>query len=427
MNDNYLESSKTFIVYIVLVIYLVLSPVSGMLNVLGVMQPIPWIYFILMFLVLYLFLKLLQLHHTPVTREVSIPYIIGLGLLIYVIYAELISGTMLMHDLPRLADTTQTLLASTIILFIFFFIAGSKLVDLNNLLQKKPFKVLTLLFYLFYCAAICWTAYTLNSAVTVNTNTLITLNANFNYLFISDTFAIFTFIVMWLVFQSTTLRWLIAINSMALLYVTRSRTVFFLFIFCLFITVILQTKNKKNWLILGIIALLFFALGGNDLIFNNQNSIIFSLIFDTSHDESFISRQELFTNGMKVLKDYWVLGLPLAEVWIESPGEYFHNFLSFWVCFGILPFTCFVALSIYCVSKLITLLRIDPLNKLTMFLVIYFLFVYIEIITSRAYVYPYVWACLSTVPVVSNHFSGKKAKTIIEKLNRHAEEGSQVQ
>ncbi|MGI6436211.1 MAG: O-antigen ligase family protein [Syntrophomonadaceae bacterium] len=406
MYDRYWEKSKTWIVYSILLIYLVLSPVSGMLSVIGIMPSVPWIYLILLLLILYLILNFIQLPDIRFTPAVNVYYMIGAGLLVYVIYAELVSGSMLMHSLPGQEATARTLLASTTILFAFFFIAGGKLTDLNNLLQSKNVQILTIIFYLIYCAAIYWTA--LNySAVNTAANTLITLDARFNYLFISDTFAIFTFIVMWLVVKSTTLRWTIAVNSLTLLYITRSRTVFFLFILCLLISLILQAKNKKNWLILGVIVGLLFLLGRDNLILQNQNSIIFSLVFDASSDESYIARQELFATGIRALKDYWFLGLPLAELWSEAPGEYLHNYLSFWVCFGIVPFTSFVAISLYCIRKLITLIRKYPLNGLTMFLVIYFTFVYIEIITSRSYVYPYVWTCLSAVPVIYNHCMNK--------------------
>jgi hypothetical protein len=125
-----------------------------------------------------------------------------------------------------------------------------------------------------------------------------------------------------------------------------------------------------------------------------------------------MARQELFKIGIKALRENWIMGMPLAELWSETPGEYLHNYLSFWVCFGILPFAGFIGLSINCIVKLITLLKKHPLNSLNMFLATYFIFVYIEIIISRAYVYPYVWACLSAVPVIYNHYSINKSKLI---------------
>jgi hypothetical protein len=397
MFDKPWEKGKTWIVFAILLIYLVLSPVSNLLSTAGVMPAVPWIYLILSLLIAYFILICVQL---PDLRfDANAYYMIGAALLVYVVYAEIVAGSMLMHSMPALAATTRTLLVSTTILFIYFFIAGGKLIDLNHLLQSKAAKILTMLFYLVYSAAIYWTAFNY-SAPTVQPNTLITLDARFNYLLISDTFAIFTFIVMWLVVKSTSLRWLIAVNSLTLLYITRSRTVFFLFILCLLVSLLLQAKNKKNWLILGIIIALFISLGVNDLVAQNQNSIVFSLVFDAGNDESYIARQELLATGIKTLQEHWLLGMPLAELWSERPGEYMHNYLSFWVCFGIIPFAGFIAVSWYCIRKLALLLKNYPLNGLIMFLVLYFLFVYIEIVTSRSYIYPYVWACLSAVPVI---------------------------
>jgi|LSQX01.2.fsa_nt_gb hypothetical protein len=403
MAQNSIESFKTWLVYFMLLIYLVLSPVSGMLAVMGILPTIPWIYLILLLLLIYLFIKLLQVIYQQPSSNKDIYYFFALVILCYIIYAELISGWLLARSMPGAAEAIQTLLAGTVILFMVLFIAGGKLGDLYKLFQKPGVKITTVSLYLFFSAAIYWTAIMISSSL--QNSSVVTLDARFNYLMISDTLVIFTLLIMWLLIKNTTLRWIVAFNSIALLYITRSRTAFFLFIFCLFISFLIQSRNKKNWLILGIGAVLFLLLGGSDFIFSNKTGIIFSLIFDTASDESYIARQQLLVSGMGYLKDYWLLGLPLAEIWHGSPGEYMHNYLSFWVCFGIIPFFSFIALSFHNFGRLFILMRANPASGPVMFLVSYFLFVYLGIISSRSYIYPYVWACLAAVPVFyQQHF-----------------------
>ncbi len=397
MTSNNIENIKTWILYIIFMIYLVIGPVGNMLNVIGIGPAIPAIYFILAFLCIYILLAIFQMTNNRFKLRIEKTYFASLILLIYVIVVQLISGLLLVYNIPFSNGTVQSLLANSTILFSIFFIFGGRLAEFCEFLSNKKVKIITILSYLFYCGVIYWTSFSLGSLA--SSNLFVPLDYRFNYLLIADTFAILTLVVMWMAIKSPVIRWIVGFNAVCLLYMVRSRTTFYIFIFCLLITFFLQARNKKNWVMVGLGIFIFFSIGGMEFIFSNQTDIIFTLIFNPSSDESFIGRQQLLAAGLKDLKDYWLAGLPMAEVWNGRPGDYIHNYLSFWVCYGLIPFFTFIVISIKNTWKLMVHIKKCWHNGLFMFIVSYFVFCYGEIITSRSYIFPYVWACLSAVPI----------------------------
>jgi O-antigen ligase len=118
---------------------------------------------------------------------------------------------------------------------------------------------------------------------------------------------------------------------------------------------------------------------------------MFKIIVDPLSDNSLKGRLELFHLGMGNLRNSIFTGKFIGEWWNnEAAGGYIHNWLSFLSAYGLIPFIFFIFLIIY-----LFFLGFVSYNKSGNLLpLILLLFATIAIITSRSYVWPFIWFVL---------------------------------
>lgn len=119
-------------------------------------------------------------------------------------------------------------------------------------------------------------------------------------------------------------------------------------------------------------------------------------------------RVELLKEGLKAIKRYWLLGCFMNEAVESGKGTYIHNWLSFWISYGIGPFL----LSLWCTITLLTKcwhMRRRSLLSPSAFSLL--LFSFLAIISARSYIWPYIWLTIGFAGVVSGNrlpFSTRK-------------------
>ncbi|MGQ9748115.1 MAG: hypothetical protein ACUVQZ_10240, partial [Candidatus Caldatribacteriaceae bacterium] len=192
-----------------------------------------------------------------------------------------------------------------------------------------------------------------------------------------------------------------------LLFFSYSRTSFFTFLLSgivLIFYMIRQVRGAiKRQLITGVTLILGLVLPGVLLLnalraqeggiadrpgdqFNTAIQRFTSLTSGT--DVSLQERIFLFKEGLGFIERYWLLGFYMADVVELGKGYYIHNWLSFWVSYGITPFVFSIWILLALLFQSWRQRKENPLAPLsTSFLV----FVLLAIAFSRAYIWPFFW------------------------------------
>lgn len=167
------------------------------------------------------------------------------------------------------------------------------------------------------------------------------------------------------------------------------------------------TKYKQRYLLfLAIGAILLVLLLTN---FFYKDVVYFKGIFYAIErvesifagtDLSFQRRMELLEEGVKGIRQHWLLGYFMNEAVELGKGAYIHNWLSFWVSYGIGPFL----LSLWCIIMLLVKcwqMRRRSLLSLSAFGPL--LFSCLAIIVARSYAWPYIWFAIGFAGVASGN------------------------
>jgi hypothetical protein len=218
----------------------------------------------------------------------------------------------------------------------------------------------------------------------------------FNYLQLSDLIAIIGFLIMGYYYKKFKVQFLIYISTTVLLFYSYSRTSFFIFCLLGFLWIWIQHKKSRKWMaffliIIAFIASLYNLYLSRSLLDYQESSRMFKIIVDPLSDNSLKGRLELFHLGMGNLRNSIFTGKFIGEWWNnEAAGGYIHNWLSFLSAYGLIPFIFFIFLIIY-----LFFLGFVSYNKSGNLLpLILLLFATIAIITSRSYVWPFIWFVL---------------------------------
>ena len=218
------------------------------------------------------------------------------------------------------------------------------------------------------------------------------------YLMLADSFAIFSIFLL-CVNKDIKKQTIIILISIICLFALFSRASLYCFVIMSFL--FLYRENKKIFLI---VALSFFAF----IYFSISNGIIedrmLRLLIGGS-DTSQNMRTEHFYRGLEHLSNNWLLGSFMGDVEknFGNGGEYIHNYLSFWRQFGIIPFLAFFTILLYQTIYIFYAWFKQRVSNPTLNILFYFtIFALLEIITSRSYVFPYIWLSISGISVFIN-------------------------
>ena len=127
-----------------------------------------------------------------------------------------------------------------------------------------------------------------------------------------------------------------------------------------------------------------------------------------AEDRSANMRIEDLNRGIEDLSGNWVLGTFMGDVEnnFGDSGEYIHNYLSFWRQFGFIPFIILCGILIYNSSYVFyRWIKYRSPDSAFNFLFYFTVFSMLLIITSRSYVFPYIWL---SVGGISTYMQSKK-------------------
>jgi hypothetical protein len=212
------------------------------------------------------------------------------------------------------------------------------------------------------------------------------------YLFLGDSFAIWSLLVLSLLTESPFKSTCVAICSVFALLTFVSRTSLYAFVLVLPLVILLTKKSLKYWIIFIVLFLLISPKFLELLAHTNRRMLAF---LHLGSDQSMITRDFLFREGLLGLRKNWFLGDYAGQLRYGSLGSYIHNYLSLWRQFGLLPFLAFLSLLGFFVIKCWKLFWINirrrKISPRAFFLIVAGGFCFIEIVTARSYTTPYIW------------------------------------
>ncbi|MGQ9695998.1 MAG: O-antigen ligase family protein [Thermodesulfobacteriota bacterium] len=232
----------------------------------------------------------------------------------------------------------------------------------------------------------------------------------YNYLSLADSLAIVGLLLLGICKADNIWRSLILyVGTSIFLMFAYSRASFFFFLICgsVFMIIRFWPKLKKHLLIalLGL-ALVIFIMA---LLWSNQVANKIGFLMDptierinsliSGYDLSLQSRLELLKRGFHLLQRHWLLGGFMAEVlWLDR-GEYIHNWLSFWISYGIGPFI----LSVWLLWGLLRR-NLPHQNNYSITLANFsiLLFTLLSVALARSYIWPYFWFSIGFVATISS-------------------------
>lgn len=224
----------------------------------------------------------------------------------------------------------------------------------------------------------------------------------YNYLALADSVSIVALLLFTLSNKTLWQGFLLYTITLLLLLFAYSRASFLGFSLAGLIFLILRYraryKQKFLWgglaivtiaLIAYITWLTFFETGGGFIIEKSRLILERISTLFTGRDLSLQGRLELLRQNLPLLEQHWFLGHFMSEV-VErgERGAYIHNWLSFWLAYGIGPFL----LSLWMIfSLLIKGWRQRQKNYTSLLAFCLLIFVFLQVIIARSYIWPYFW------------------------------------
>jgi len=207
------------------------------------------------------------------------------------------------------------------------------------------------------------------------------------------------------------------IVTLFLLFFAYSRASLFFFLFVGFILLVLKFwSRRKQQLLLalfcaGIASLTVFlaqpnlARIGGSLVERGHLVLERMSAPFIGSDLSLQIRLELFRQGLRSLGQHWLLGYFMNEVVEAGRGAYMHNWLSFWLAYGIGPFLLSIWLMFSLMARSWHQRKKNHLALLAFCLLTFTLLV---IVFARSYIWPYFWLGLGFTATVLHGNREKK-------------------
>jgi hypothetical protein len=310
-----------------------------------------------------------------------------------------------------------SVILNTFISSWLMFLIGSNFHKLKEIIIKPKTKLLMNILFLAFFGLIIY-------GVTLNPYGEFQIyygKIKIDYLFIGDTFAIYTFLILY-VNKNRLYKFIITIVGVLTLYLISSRLSFVIFIVVIFINIGIGLINridifnrgiKKKRMLYSIGLLICFLLVimifthklgkmeiSIDKLYNNR---IFGGLTDIKHDESYVSRQELFTLGINTLRKNIILGKFMYEVDVMGiTGGYIHNIFSYLVEYGPIFFSLFIVCLLKKSWQFFMLYKKTKLkDSYDVLKISIFIFTLMSIILGRSYIYAYIWLPIGMIKIIN--------------------------
>ncbi len=228
----------------------------------------------------------------------------------------------------------------------------------------------------------------------------------YNYQVLSDTFAIISLLMMARYGATGLFQRLVIYGISALfLFFSYSRASVAAFLIAGGLLIVIQSwkHNRQRKILFGIafggaLFLSIMAIGFGALSKNAENTGFLSLIvqrffsMNTFRNPSFQGRLQYWNQSLPLLKSYWLMGRFMYEVVLFKRGAYIHNWMSFWLAYGILPFLLSLVLLFW---TFVTALKQCFSNPWAPLACVLLLFNIIMIAIARPYIWVYFWFALA--------------------------------
>lgn len=225
------------------------------------------------------------------------------------------------------------------------------------------------------------------------------LQKTYNYLALADSTAIVGLLFLGFLDRKGFCRSIIIyIGTLLMLFLSYSRSSFFCFLLAAtFLLIQKFWRNRKHIfvLIVVIFAMIIcfawllplvetkeYSLGKTSLLLERFGAPFIGT------DPSVQSRWELLEKNLPMLKKHWLLGYFMAEVIEIGRGAYIHNWLSFWLAYGLSPFLLSLWILVTLIAKN---WRVRKQSSLGIVGTSILAFIFCSISFSRSYTWPYFW------------------------------------
>ena len=239
------------------------------------------------------------------------------------------------------------------------------------------------------------------------------------YLFLGDSFAIWSLLVLSLLTEAPFKSTCVAICSVFALLAFNSRTSLYSFVLVIPLVIILTKKSLKYWIISLILFFMAYSTIFEILEYSNKRMLAFLYL---RSDSSMIARIYLLKEGFEDIRKNWFLGDYAGQLRYGSLGSYIHNYLSLWRQFGLVPFLAFLSLLFIFIMKCWKMFWINihrrKISPREFFLIVAGSFCIIEIVAARSYVAPYIWFFLGASLNSGIYVYDKVKKKSSKKMDR---------
>ncbi len=405
---NKLIRIKIFSLALAGLLYIGISPAWSLFSFLGYIPFINLAYFWIGLLLLYFVITFIEIYYrNGKIKLVSYCIIAGYLLLSYIIVVQLIWFPYIATTLYEGFILFKKTVLTTIFGSLLFWLLGVNFHYIAELLEVKSCKILVMGVYIIYLVAVMLSIITGAGGFPTSLNQWALpaqINGNLlpNYIGLADTFAVFSMVILILFLkEKENISIVFMFISIIFLFAMYSRTSFYLYILAL-IPFVWKRIGKLKMVCTILLAFLLISYN-SDLFYQSfQSNRITRILSNLEEDSSYNARKELFEIGLNDLRNNIILGHFLVEAIEGRKGGYIHNYLSFWVSYGVFPFLAFLTLALLSLLKTVKI-YLSCNNEEVVFVTSYSVFAFLAIILSRSYVWPYIWFCLSSPHVLLKH------------------------
>lgn len=323
----------------------------------------------------------------------------GALLLVWVILIQAIQAPALLATFP---EETLTVLGNTFLTSAGLWLVGSNFAPLFALLKRsRAWKCILWLLYGGFAFIVGW-----GTAVGfAQSGRFVGLYQNpyvrAGYLQIADTFILLTFLVAAVAERKATRTTVLLLGSV-LLFAALSRASFLFYWLTLGLRVLLVPGRRR--LVRATLLLLVAVVAAMTVYILPEpweSYRMLQFLKAPLADQSVQLRLEQFSDGFARLGGHWLFGIFMAEVTQGAGmGTYMHNWLSFWDAYGLGPFLFSCALIAATVWGAVRVFRQREVTNAQLFAAYVGIFCFFSVAVARAYIWPYVWLSIGTLPIL---------------------------
>ena len=225
----------------------------------------------------------------------------------------------------------------------------------------------------------------------------------YNYQLLSDTLAVISLMVMARYGMGRLLRslgiYVVTAGALFFAYSRASLLVYLLVGGALTMLLVWSDARQRRWLFWGAAAglglgLLGFFFARTGLGAGGAFSTVLTRYFSPQSFwvDFWNVRLRLWNQSIPFLRSYWLWGRFMYEAIVFKAGDYIHNWVSFWLAYGIMPFMLSLYLLLVTLAAAIRGMRTQPWARLALALILYNV---LMITLARAYVWRFFWLTLA--------------------------------